>query len=157
MTKRYNKAVLNDLVALWGEGSLAGSTDAELITRYAGGEEKSAESAFSALMTRHGPLVLGTCRRLLRDPHDVEDAFQATFLVLVRKARYIRVGDSLAPWLYAVTCRIAARIRARASGRGRQGPLGDEPAVEGLPSATEFDDIRRLLHEEIGRLPEKYR
>jgi DNA-directed RNA polymerase specialized sigma24 family protein len=119
MSKRYSQAVLNDLGTLWAEGSLAGWSDAELVRRYAGGEEKSADSAFSALMTRHGPLVLGTCRRLLRDPHDVEDAFQATFLVLVRKARQIRVGDSLAPWLYAVACRIAARIRARASGRER--------------------------------------
>src|SRR5258707_4652594 len=146
MSKRYNKAVLNDLATLWGEGSHAGSTDAELVTRYAGGEEKAAESAFSALMTRHGPLVLGTCRRLLRDPSDVEDAFQATFLVLVRKARYIRVGDSLAPWLYAVACRIAARVRARASGRERQGPLADEPAVAELSSSTEFDEIRPSLH-----------
>ena len=62
----------------------------------------------SALVIRHGPMVLGVCRRTLRDPHDVDDAFQATFLVLVRKAVNIRVNDSLGRWLYGVSRRIAA-------------------------------------------------
>ena len=108
-------------------------------------------------MERHGPLVLGTCRRLLRNEHDIEDAFQATFLVLVRKARHIRVGDSLGPWIHAVAYRVAVRVREKAAtGRGRD-LEGVEPVTQPSPSPGELNDLSSLLHEEIGKLPEKYR
>src|SRR4051794_12980061 len=69
------------------------------------------EAAFETLVARHGPMVLGNCRRMLADPHDVEDAFQTTFLVLARKADSIRDGDRLGPWLHGVARRVATRSR----------------------------------------------
>ena len=77
------------------------------------------EAAFAALVARHGPMVAGVCRRILADPADVEDAFRATFLILVRKAAGLRDRDLLAPWLYGVARRVALRARsqtARAAG-----------------------------------------
>ena len=102
-------AVGRQLEALWSSGTLTGMSDAQLVGRFAGVRDATAESAFRELMQRHGPMVMGVCRQVLRRPHDADDAFQATFLVLVRKAGSIRVGESLAPWLYAVAFRTAQR------------------------------------------------
>ena len=92
-------------------------TDGELLERFLGGRDEGSEVAFAALVARHGPMVLGVCRRALSDPGDAEDAFQATFLILVRKARSVRVDDSLGRWLYGVTRRVAGRARAVAARR----------------------------------------
>jgi RNA polymerase sigma factor (sigma-70 family) len=153
MADRHARAVSRHLRALWSDGTLSGLSDAELVARCAGG----AEAAFEALVARHGPLVLGTCRRLLRDPHDAEDAFQATFLVLLKKCGSLRVTDSLGPWIYTVAYRVATRVRA-ASGRRRGLDLaGVELSTAPATSDAESDDLRRSLHEELNRLPEKYR
>src|SRR5437879_4556216 len=85
--------------------------DAELIERFVAAHD---EAAFARLVERHGPLVLGICRRVLRNHHDAEDAFQATFLVLARKARHIRQREALAGWLYKVAYRLAVQFRASA-------------------------------------------
>src|SRR5437868_5812225 len=103
------------LETLWNDGTVAGLTDAQLLERFAARRDSAAEVAFQALVTRHGPLVWKVCRQFLRAPHDVEDAFQATFLILIRKAGSIRVGDSLGPWLYAVAYRVAVRSRLSSS------------------------------------------
>src|SRR5262249_27748746 len=96
---------------------------------------QTAEVAFAALVSRHGPMVLGVCRRALADPNDVEDAFQATFLVLVRRARSVRVGDSLGRWLYGVARRVAAKARARSHrDRVRTTPLADSPVAAEDPA-----------------------
>src|SRR5579859_4630929 len=105
-------AVLQQVGALFGAGAVSGMTDAQLLERFASRRQDAAESAFEALVLRHGPMVLAVCRSLLRDPHDADDAFQATFLVLVRKARSIWVRDSLSGWLSSVAYRVAARARA---------------------------------------------
>ena len=81
------------------------------------------ESAFEALIARHGPMVLGVCRQLLRDPNDVDDAFQATFLVLVRKAGTLRRRDLLGNWLYGVAHRVATRARVLAAQADGEGPV----------------------------------
>src|SRR5215475_577835 len=87
----------------WGG---AGLSDGQLLARFVAARD---EAAFAALVRRHGPMVLGVCRRVLRDFHHAEDAFQATFLVLARKAPSLTVGESLACWLYRVAYQTALR------------------------------------------------
>ena len=113
--------------ALWASGTLTGLSDSQLLWRYvhARGRDAGAEAAFRELVNRHGPMVLAVCRQLLRRPHDVDDAFQATFLVLVRRARTIRVDESLAPWLWSVAYRTARRAR---DGAARYRPLDSVPS-----------------------------
>ncbi len=147
------------LEQLWTTGTLTGLSDAQLLGRFAEARDRDAtsESAFQELIRRHGSMVLGVCHQILRHPHDADDAFQATFLVLVRKARSIRVVDSLAPWLYGVAYRTAHRARIIAA---RYRPAGVEPMEEPMePSSSDVYqlDIRPLLHEELNRLPGKYR
>jgi RNA polymerase sigma factor (sigma-70 family) len=128
-----------------------GPDDAELLGRFVRSRD---EAAFELLVWRHGTLVYNVCRRLLRDAHAAEDAFQATFLVLLRKAASIGRGPALAGWLYRVAYRVALRARARPAPR----PAGDlpEPAVEAADDVL-WRDLRPVLDEEVGRLPEKYR
>src|SRR6185437_15806231 len=111
--------VLRDLGTLFGPGTASGLSDAQLLERFAarraeaGAAADAAEAAFAALLARHGPMVLGVCRRALADRGEAEDAFQATFLVLVRRAGSVRAGDSLGRWLYGVARRVAVKARAR--------------------------------------------
>ena len=95
---------------LYRDGTIAGLSDAELLERYASRRDSA---AFEALVHRHGPMVLAVCRRVLRDPNDAEDAFQAAFLVLMRKGDSIwAIRGSLASWLYRVSFRIAIQANA---------------------------------------------
>src|SRR5262249_31087733 len=96
--------------------NVEGPSDGDLLERFAGRGE---EGAFAALVRRHGPMVLGVCRRVLRDGHGAEDAFQATFLVLFRRARSLRRTGSVAGWLYTVAYHVALRARAEAARRER--------------------------------------
>jgi len=144
------------LEALWTGGTLTGLSDAQLLSRFAEARDATAESAFRELINRHGGLVMGVCRQILRRPHDADDAFQATFLVLVRKARSIQVRESLGPWLYSVAYRTAQRARASAS-RYRGGDMPQVEAAQASPADDDHLDVRPLLHDEIGRLPDKYR
>ena len=108
---------------------VAGPTDGELLGRFVARRDGT---AFAELLRRHGPMVLSTCRRLLRHEQDAEDAFQATFLTLVRKAGSIGKGEALGGWLYKVAYRIALAARAASARRaGRERPLDDDPAVAG--------------------------
>lgn len=141
---------------LWTAGTLAGFSDVQLLKRFAQARDATAESAFRELVQRHGPMVLGVCRQVLRHSHDVDDAFQATFLVLVRKARAIQVRDSLGPWLYSVAHRTALRARATAA-RYR---TADAEQIEAAGSSEDDSykvDLRPLLIEELSLLPGKYR
>jgi len=127
--------------------------DAELLARFV---RQRDEAAFEALVHRHGPMVWGVCRRLLTRTEDAEDAFQAAFVVLLRRARSIRDGSLLGNWLYGVAYRVAVRARARAARRAareKQGML-TEPATTATETTT---DWQPLLYEEVFRLPEKYR
>jgi RNA polymerase sigma factor (sigma-70 family) len=161
MAKARSSGLLHQVRTLFGAGVAGGSTDAELLDRFlsrgAAAEDAAlaAEAAFAALVARHGPMVLGVCRRALADPNDVEDAFQATFLVLVRRARSVRVGDSLGRWLYGVARRVAAKAQARSErARVRSVPLGREP-VASEPSDDRIE-LLAALDEEVSRLPGKY-
>src|SRR5262249_33225353 len=113
--------------------------------------------AFEALVERHGPLVLGVCTRVLGGVHDAEDAFQATFLVLVRKASSIRAPGSLGPWLYGVAYRTALKAKAQALKRQKlEKPLVDV-AAPAVGDRVILDDLRAVLDEEVNCLPAKYR
>ena len=108
---------MRHLQTLFDVGTIGELTDGQLLERFAVRDGEAAEMAFAALVDRHGPMVLRTCRSVLRDPHAAEDAFQATFLVLVRKARGLWVRDSLGPWLHQVASRVASSARAEAARR----------------------------------------
>src|SRR3954447_19520614 len=99
MMSRGRGSALRDVGRLFGPGTLNGLAEGQLLERFL---QRRDEAAFEALVTRHGPMILGVCRGLLPDPNDAEDAFQATFLVLVRRAGSIRDRDRLGPWLYGV-------------------------------------------------------
>jgi len=148
-------AVLGYLKRLHGGACPAdGPDDAELLRRFAASRD---EAAFAALVGRHGPMVWGVCRRLLDRPQDAEDAFQAVFLVLLRKSRGLLRPDLLGPWLHAVALRTAARLRAGAARRRqRERPLVVEPVMESTPEVV-WRDLRPVLDEEVGRLPARYR
>lgn len=149
---------LADPAALPGRyaGSLAydALSDRELLELFV---QRREEAAFAALVRRHGPMVLSVCRRVLRHNQDAEDAFQATFLVLVEKARRLQRPESLANWLYGVAYRTALHARqrgARRSAREREAALMSAP--RGDPE-VDSQELRRILDEELNRLPEKYR
>lgn len=144
------------LRALFEEGVSAGLTDGQLLERFATGQGEAAERAFAALVERHGPMVLRACRGILRDDHDAMDAFQATFLVLVRKGHSLWVRDSLGPWLHRVACRAARRAAADA-GRRRALEQRLAEALRDRAGNTSQDDLAAAVHEEIDRLPDRYR
>jgi RNA polymerase sigma factor (sigma-70 family) len=130
------------------------ASDGQLLLRFRLDHD---QGAFEDLLGRHGPMVLAVCRRLLRNAADAEDAFQATFLVLVRKAGSIRKQESVGSWLYGVAYRTARRARAVAERRGACEPArGDLSQVPARPEAAR-DDVRAVLDEELGRLPERLR
>jgi RNA polymerase sigma factor (sigma-70 family) len=130
-----------------------GLTDGQLLARFVAGRE---EAAFAALVRRHGPMVLGVCRRILGHAHDAEDAFQATFLVLARKAGSVVKREALASFLYGVAYRTALRAKQRAvRRRATERQVEDMPHPEVAP--PEAQDWRPVLDRELERLPEKYR
>jgi RNA polymerase sigma factor (sigma-70 family) len=132
----------------------AGPTDGQLLNDYV---RRRDEAALAALVWRHGPMVWGVCRRALINYHDAEDAFQATFLVLVRRAASITAPELLANWLYGVAHQTALKARATAARRGaRERQVADVPE----PAAADCDhcnDLRPLLDQELSRLPDRYR
>ena len=115
------------------------------------------EAAFTALLRRHGPMVMGVCRRVLRNSHDAEDAFQATFLVLARKAATVKPRDMVGNWLYGVACRTAMKARAmsvkrRAKESQAKGATRAEPSGNGSS-----EELLARLDYELSRLHDKYR
>jgi RNA polymerase sigma factor (sigma-70 family) len=148
------ESILRKVRRIGTADSGGGISDAALLQRFTGQRD---EAAFDALIARHGPMVWSVCRRLLPNLPDAEDAFQATFLVLVRKADVIRQPDLLGAWLYGVAYRIAARLRAVTAGRRqRECTAIDVAALETVPDA-ERNELRLLLDHEVSRLPRRYR
>jgi RNA polymerase sigma factor (sigma-70 family) len=133
----------------------AGLTDGQLLQRFL---DRRDEDAVAALVRRHGPMVWGVCRRVLRNHHDAEDAFQATFLVLIRRAACVVPRDMVANWLYGVAHQTALKARATAAKRlVREKPMN--PLCE-LPARTDADlwqELQPLLDAELSLLPDKYR
>ena len=145
-------AVLRQVRRLFGAGTLAGLAEGPLLERFL---DRRDEAAFEALMARLGPMVLGVCRRTLRDEGDVEDAFQATFLILIRRAGTLRDRELLAPWLHRVALRVA--IRAGVEAARRRMPALDAESLAAVPAPSPAPELRPTLDEELARLPEKYR
>jgi RNA polymerase sigma factor (sigma-70 family) len=144
--------ILDTLHQLLRARRAAGTGDRELLARLVAGRD---DAAFTELVRRYGPMVWGVCRRVLRHEQDAEDAFQATFVVLARKAGTVRAGSSLASWLYGVAHRVAVRARADAARRRRHECAAALPA--GATADLRWDDVRAVLDEELARLPEHYR
>ncbi len=148
-------AGLRQLQTLFSIGVTRNLTDGQLLERFAGETGESAQAAFAVLVERHGPMVLRVCRSVLDDPHDAEDVFQATFLILLRKAGGLWARDSLGPWLFQVARRTALHARSKAARRKKHERIAASLAPE---SHLEIhDELGHILHEEIARLPERFR
>lgn len=144
--------LIEQMETLFLAGSLGGLSDGALLDRFQARDASSAEAAFAELVRRHGPMVLGTCRRILVDPHLAEDALQATFLVLARRAGSVRNREALGGWLHRVACRIAWRARKRSDRRrAKEEPMVEEIAAKAVDCA-EGDELRAIVDQEIDRL-----
>jgi RNA polymerase sigma factor (sigma-70 family) len=153
MSASRKTLAMRELGRLFRSGALPSEDGALLASFIADGDEL----AFEALVERHGSMVLGVCRRLLGDSHDADDAFQATFLVLVRKAGQIRDSARLGPWLYGVATRVASKSRAREL--KRRGRLKAVPPDFPAPAngEREFFELRSIVDAELGKLSPKLR
>jgi RNA polymerase sigma factor (sigma-70 family) len=147
-------SVLRQLRQLVGGNDAETTADAVLLERFAAARD---EQAFEELMARHGSMVFGVCRRVLDNEHDAADAYQATFLVLARKAGSIRKQGSVGSWLYGVAYRVSRKARASAA-RQRTTEQPVNPMCDADPSSpAEWNDLRQVLDDELNRLPAKYR
>ena len=157
MAGASSRAVLRHLNTLFHCGAAGQLSDAELLEGFVAGRDETAEAAFAALVERHGVMVLGVCRRVLANRDEAEDAFQATFLVLARKAAAIARREQLASWLHGVARRAALDARARATRqKAREKRLGAMLPAE-QPDQTLASELRAVLDEELARLPERHR
>ena len=158
MARESATLVLRHFQTLYARGVVGSLADSQLLHRFVDGGGLDREDAFAALVDRHGPMVLKVCRRMLPTPADAEDAFQAVFLVLARKAGSLREAETLKSWLYGVTVRTAQEARRRTARRRSL----EERATAARPLSYEpldggDDEILRVLDEEIARLPLRYR
>jgi RNA polymerase sigma factor (sigma-70 family) len=155
---RSSEPVLHHLHTLFNVGIVCGLTDGQLLEQFTCRRGEAAEVAFAALVERYGPMVLSASLGILGNEHDAQDAFQATFFILARKSHTLWVRDSLGPWLHRVACRAAVRVkvasnRRRATER-RVAEMAESRAGSGSGS---MDDLVQALHEEVDRLPDRYR
>ncbi len=145
---------IGEIDRLFQEGTVLGLDEGALLERIVSSHD---EPSLSALVERHGPMVLGVCRRLLASPHDVDDAFQATFLILVRKARALRDRHRLGPWLHGVAYRVAVRARSDAARRRALEQSAARAEIDGLNQAADRVVVREeqcaAVDEEIAHLP----
>ncbi len=147
-------AALRQINRPFADGVVAGLSDAQLLQRFVA---EGDAGAFEALVGRHGPMVLSVCRAILRDPHDAEDAFQATFLILVKNGGAIRGRDALGGWLHRVAHRVANQANAAAARRRRlERQVGEMALATSKNGPAAPDDLLPALHEEIARLPGRW-
>jgi RNA polymerase sigma factor (sigma-70 family) len=154
MAKQSLNGVLQHLRKVAAVQTYLGLSDRELLERFVGTHD---EAAFTVLIERHGPMVLGVCRRALPNFHDAEDACQAAFLVLARKAGSVRKKTSLSSWLHGVACRVAATLtRDHARRKSREHGV-DVPAPKDPAAEVTWREMQTILDEELEQLPERYR
>jgi RNA polymerase sigma factor (sigma-70 family) len=132
---------------------LQGLPDEKLLARFFQSQD---EAAFAVLLARHGPLVLGVCRRILGNSGDAEDAFQATFLVLVSKGRTLRDPGQLASWLYGVAQRTARKLKSKAALRQKRERQASTMPITSDARDMTYAELQAILDQEISRLPDKY-
>lgn len=156
MARGLHDSVGRHARTLFEEGVIGDLADEQLLERFVMAHRQAGEMAFEALVERHGPMVLRICRSILRDQHDAEDAFQATFLILARQAASIRSRSSLTSWLHGVARRVACCARSAASRRRQHERRAASPA-EYFVTEPRWDGLEEVLQEEIDRLPECYR
>jgi RNA polymerase sigma factor (sigma-70 family) len=162
MSNVTTQSVVRQIESLYGGGSIAGLSDRQLVERFVTRRDAAGEDAFAALVARHGPMVLRVCRALLGNRQDAEDAFQAVFLVLARKAGSVRDPDLLCNWLYGIGLRTARKARARLA---RQQRAEEDRAVSYPEACTTMTadqaamacEQAETLHAEIERLPGLFR
>jgi RNA polymerase sigma factor (sigma-70 family) len=155
MPSGQHAVFIEQVQRLFGRGTIAGLSEGAMLERFVANGD---DDAFQALMALHGPMVLGVCRRLLFDPNDVDDAFQATFVVLVRKAAGLRDRTLLGPWLHGVARRVALRARAnRARRRLREREPNEGDKTVAASDTDPERELRAVIDEEVGRLPERLR
>ena len=129
-------------------------TDGQLLGRFIGQHD---EDAFAALVKRHGSMVLGVCRRVLGNAHDADDAFQATFLILVHKAASLKSRQLVGNWLYGVAYRTALAARAASARRASKERQVTEMPEPVMTAMDDWSEIRRLLDQELSQLDDVYR
>jgi RNA polymerase sigma factor (sigma-70 family) len=162
---RPARGITAQLQNLFADGTCTGVKDEQLLARFLAGRDESGEQAFQVLVTRHGPMVVSVCRKILDDPADVHDAFQAVFMVLANRAGSIRNRESIGSWLYGVAIRVASRVRAtrirRAIRDRRVNQVAESLAAADSDardeSSAERNDSALVVHQELNRLPDKYR
>ena len=162
MANVATQAVARQIESLYDGGSVAGLTDRQLLGRFVTRHDAAGEDGFAALVARHGPMVMGVCRQLLVDRQHAEDAFQAVFLVLARRARSVRDPDLLSNWLYGIALRTARKVRARLARQRRNEEdravkVPDEDTTAAVDQAAMNREQAATLHEEINRLPGSFR
>ena len=155
MAMRVSAAAMEGISTLYQWGAMGTWSDSQLVAQFLTGDDGN-EAAFRVLIHRHGPMVLGVCRRVLGDDHAAEDAFQTTFLVLVEKASALKDCNRLANWLYGVALRVANKERVKGARRRcvERKAAGRATDQNGISSEVE---LRSVIDEEIRRLPERYR
>ncbi len=159
MAVKNSGSVLLQLRTLFNEGAIGALSDGQLLARFATGRGEPRELAFAALVERHGPIVMRVCRSVLRDEAAADDAFQATFLALARKAGSLWAADSLAPWLHQAAYRAAAHDRSATIRRRSHEHVAAALRPESVapPDHANDDDLEKIIHEEIDRLPGRFR
>jgi RNA polymerase sigma factor (sigma-70 family) len=152
------QSVVRQLSALIQRGPVGDVSDGQLLERFSTRTREPDGLAFTVLVERHGQDVLQICRSVLRDEHAAHDAFQVTFLVLVKKARTLHVRDSLGPWLHSVAYRVALCSRSAEARRRKHERRGAERAAKVSNGIERTEaDVHAVIHEEVARLPEHYR
>ena len=157
-SESVNALSLKQFPMLCQLGVVGNLSDGQLLESFLAGNKETAEASFTALVARHGPMVLRVCRQILGNADDAQDAFQATFLVLVRRAGTVRKRDSVASWLYGIALRVARRARTEAvrrqiHERRRAATAREQDMIPDVAPECSWPG----LHDELSRLPEKYR
>ena len=150
--------VLKEIHALFSVGTQTGLSDSELLERFVTNEGEASQFAFCALVRRHGPMVLRVCQRLLSDMHESQDAFQATFLILAKKADSLKDRSSVGPWLFGVANRVVAKsITATVRRTRHERQYVERLAAQHRTEDRDQWDVNFVLHDEVRRLPDRFR